>query len=164
MHHKWKSYDAWFLRYGARQTFFLSFWVIFCPFIPLTTRKIQILKKWKKMPGDIITLHKCNKNHDYMPYCSWDMVHDRCNFYFPFWSLFCPLTPPPASPPCPNSLKNQNLKKKKKKHLEISLFYTCVPKIMFLWCTVPKIWWATDGRKDGKKWHIEVGAPPKNRH
>ena len=28
---------------------FLSFWAIFCPFTPLTTQKIKILKKWKKI-------------------------------------------------------------------------------------------------------------------
>ena len=27
---------------------YFSFWAIFCPFIPLTARKIKILKKWKK--------------------------------------------------------------------------------------------------------------------
>ena len=27
---------------------FLSFWTIFCPITPLTTRKIKVLKKWKK--------------------------------------------------------------------------------------------------------------------
>ena len=27
---------------------FLSFWTVFCPFTPLTTQKIKILKKWKK--------------------------------------------------------------------------------------------------------------------
>ena len=27
---------------------FLSFWTVFCSFTPLTTRKIKILKKWKK--------------------------------------------------------------------------------------------------------------------
>ena len=49
MYHKWQSYDVWFLRYGAsdRQNF-LSFWTDFCPFTPLTIRKIKILKKWKK--------------------------------------------------------------------------------------------------------------------
>ena len=41
VYHKWQSYDAWFLRY-------LSFWVIFCSFTPLTTQKVKILKKWKK--------------------------------------------------------------------------------------------------------------------
>ena len=35
---------------------------------------------------------------------------------------------------------------------------------MIKWCTVPEIWCATerDGQTDRwKKWHIEVGAPPK---
>ena len=45
---KWRSYDIWFLRYGAcdRQNFLL-FWTVFCPFTPLTTQKIKLLKKWK---------------------------------------------------------------------------------------------------------------------
>ena len=134
MYHKWQSYDVWFLRYRARQNF-LSFWTIFCP---LTTQKIKILKNWKKTPGDIIILHKCTKNHDHMLYCSWDMVHDRCNCYFSFWAIFCPFTP----------LTTQKIKisKKWKKHLEISSFYTCVPKIMITWCTVPEIWCVTDGQ------------------
>ena len=72
--------------------------------------------------------------------------------------------------------------KKWKKSLEISSFYICVPKIMIRWCMIPEIWCATDGQADGwtdrqkdgrtdrrmnrwtdgqKKWHIEVGAPPK---
>ena len=41
-------YEVQFLRYGVRQTgFFLSFQAIFCHFIPITTRKIKIFKKWK---------------------------------------------------------------------------------------------------------------------
>ena len=47
VHHKWQSYDVWFLRYGTQQNIF-SFWTIFCPFTPLTTQKIKILKRWKK--------------------------------------------------------------------------------------------------------------------
>ena len=44
----------------------------------LTIQKIRISKKWKKnkTTGDIITLHMCTKNYDYMMYGSWDMV---CN-------------------------------------------------------------------------------------
>ena len=72
---------------------YFSFWVIFCPFTTLTAQKIKIKKKGKKMPGDIIILHKCTKNHDHMLYCSWDVVHDRCDFYFLFWTIFCPFTP-----------------------------------------------------------------------
>ena len=41
------------------------------------------------------------------------MVCDRCNCYFTFWAIFCPFTLLTAQ-------KNQI------KHLEISLFYTCI--------------------------------------
>ena len=54
--------------------------------------------------------------------------------------------------------------KKWKKRLEIS-FYICKPKIMIRRCTVPEICCATDGWTDvWKRWHIEVGVPPKNEH
>ena len=38
-------YGSWDME-RDRQNFF-SFWTIFCPFTPLTTKKIKILKKWK---------------------------------------------------------------------------------------------------------------------
>ena len=46
-----------------------SFGAFFGP-LPPECPKSQNLKKIKKNPGDIITLHKCNKNHDHMLYCS----------------------------------------------------------------------------------------------
>ena len=76
---KLRSYDECFLRYKLWQNS-LSFWAIFCPFTPLTTRKIKILKKKKKMPGDITILHKCTINDNHVIYGSWDMKHDRQNF------------------------------------------------------------------------------------
>ena len=86
-----------------------------------------------------------------MLYCTWDMVRDIKLFFSLgyFLSFYTP-----------NNLKNQNFKKKVKKRLEISSFYTCVPKMMIRWCMGPEIWYATDGRMDGKS-DIEVGAPPK---
>ena len=36
-------YDSWDMEYNSQ--IFLSFWIVFCPFIPLTTQKIKILKK-----------------------------------------------------------------------------------------------------------------------
>ena len=38
-------YDSWDMEYHRQN--FLSFRTIFCPFTPLTTQKIKILKKWK---------------------------------------------------------------------------------------------------------------------
>ena len=71
---------------------YFSFWVIFCTFTLLTAQKIKIKKKkkMKNTPWDLIILHKCIKNHDHMTYCSWDMVHDRCNCYFSLCAIFCP--------------------------------------------------------------------------
>ena len=61
VYHKWRSYDAWFLKYQAWPTEFFWHFVLFCPFTPLTfltldhflpfypltTQKIKILKIWK---------------------------------------------------------------------------------------------------------------------
>ena len=72
-------YDPQFLRYRVWQTEFLSFWAIFAlllPLPPLTTQKIQILKNWKKMPGDIIILHMCTINETHVMYGSWDTECD----------------------------------------------------------------------------------------
>ena len=44
----------------------------------------------------------------------------------------------------PNSSKNENFKTMKKKNVEIPSFYTSVPKIMIICCTVLEIWHMTD--------------------
>ena len=131
----------------------------FLPFYPSNNLKNQNFEEMKKMPWDIIILHKCTKNYDHMRYCSCNMVRDRCNCCFSVWANFCPFTHLTA--------QKTKLKIKRKKCLEISSFYISVPKIMTRWCTVPGIWCTTDGQTDGrrdrwKKWYIEVGAPPKN--
>ena len=76
------DHDVWFLRYKAWQTECFVILDYFLPFSPLTIQKIKILHK-------CIILHKCNKNHDHMLYCSWDMARDVCNFYFSFRAIFC---------------------------------------------------------------------------
>ena len=56
---------------------------------------------------------------------------------FLFWAIFCPFTP----------LTAQNIKilTKWKKHLGITSFYICVPKIIMIrWCMVSEIWCMTD--------------------
>ena len=62
VYQKSQLYDVWSLKYRERQTDFLSFWAIFCPFTyppshPLMIPKIKILKKMNKMPADIILLY-----------------------------------------------------------------------------------------------------------
>ena len=86
-YHKWRSYDIWFLRYGAQQTEFFVILDHFFSFYPSNNLKNQNFEKTKKTPGDIIILHMCTINDDHMIYGSWDMERDRQNF-LSFWSVF----------------------------------------------------------------------------
>ena len=113
-------------------------------------------KKWKKKKilGDIITLHLGTTNYDHIMYGSWDMEHDRQNFFSCF-DHFLPFYP-----------KKIKILKWWKKYLEISSFRTCVPKIMIRSCLIPEIWCMTNRQTDGltdlwKKWHKKVGAQPR---
>ena len=58
---------------------FLSFWNIFCPFIPPNNLKNQNLKN-KKTPRDII-LHMCTINDNHMIYGSSDIELEILSFY-----------------------------------------------------------------------------------
>ena len=100
------TYGSWDMKHDRQN--FLSFWTIFCTFIPLTTQKIKILKKWKT-PGDI---HKWTINDNHMVYISWDMNPDGQNF-LSFQTVFCHFTP----------LTTQKIKIWK----EILSLYTCKP-------------------------------------
>ena len=55
-----------------------------------------------------------------------------------YGSIFCPSTPP-----SPLKIKKIKMLKKWKKHLEMSLFYTRVPKITIIWYMLPEIWSGT---------------------
>ena len=63
----------------------------FLPFDPPNNLKSQNFEKMEKMPEDIIILH-CIPQMMIMMYGSWNMEHDRQNFWR-FW-LFFPLLPP----------------------------------------------------------------------
>ena len=136
MYHKCPSYDVWFLRYEAWQTEFLVILDHFLHFYPPKNLKNQNFEKLKKAPGNIIILHKCTKNYNYMLYWSWDMACDRCNCYFSFSAIFCPFTP--------LTVQKMKISKKCKKSLVISSIYTNVPKMTIIWCMVPEIWSMTD--------------------
>ena len=123
--HKWKSYDAWFLRCGARQTKLFVILGCFLLFHSPNNPENQNLENTQKTPGDM-----CIINNNRMMYVSWEMEDDR-NSFFVILDHFCPFTP----------LKTQKVKTLKnwKKRLEISSFYTKVPKI-----NVPEIQRVTD--------------------
>ena len=83
VHHKWQSYEEWFLRYQAWHT---EFFVILDP-------KNQNFEKMKKTHGKKrISLHMCAINENHMIYGSWDMKCDEQNFLY-FWTSFCSFTP-----------------------------------------------------------------------
>ena len=67
---------------------------------------------WEKTPGDIILL-MCTKNDNHMMNGSWDIKHNRHNF-LSFWTILCLFT------------QKIKILKKRKKCLEILLFYTSV--------------------------------------
>ena len=113
------------------------------------------ISKMKKNSGDIIILHKCTKNHDHLLYCSRDMTHDRCNGYFHFGLFFALL-------PLYHSKKSEFQKNEKS-----SWRYHHFTHVYQRWW-LDDVWFLgygmqqTDAWTDGqKKWHIEVGAPPK---
>ena len=136
MHHKSTSYDVWFLRCKVQTTKCFIIFGHFLPFDPPNNPKNQNFEKMKKPTGDIIILHNYGKNYDYRLYCSWDMVHGRCNCYFSFWAIFSQF--------CHPNSPNWKLKKKiEKRPLEISSFYTSVPKLMIICYTVP-VWCIAD--------------------
>ena len=62
----------------------------------------------------------------------------------------------------PNSLENPNIKKKKKESLEISPFYTSVPKVMIIGYTVPEILHVTDNFHFGLYFSLLASNSPKN--
>ena len=64
MHHKWQSYDVWFLRYEARQTEYFVILDRFLPFYLSNDLENKNFEKMKKAPGHII-LQKYQKSWSY---------------------------------------------------------------------------------------------------
>ena len=69
LHHKWQSYDVWFLRYGVRQTEFFVILDDFLPFYPLMDQENQNFEKMKKS----IWRYYCYRNvyHKWQSYDVW---------------------------------------------------------------------------------------------
>ena len=118
VHHKWRQYSVWFLRYKAQQTEFFVILGYFLPFNLPNNLKNRNFEKMKKTRENIIILRLHTINDDHMMYGSWDMECHRQNF-LPFQTIFCPFT----------TLTTQKIKilKKWKKCLYILSFYTCTP-------------------------------------
>ena len=93
----------------------------------------------------------CNKIHDHMLYCSWDMARDRCN-YFSSWAIFCHFT-------FLTAWKIKIFKKWKRKP-EATIILQSVPKIMIICYTVPEIWRVTDVIVIFHFWLFFASFPP----
>ena len=157
----------------------------FCP-LPTIAQKMKILKKWRN-PLEISSFYTSAPKVMIICYtvpkiwCGRDVTIFHFRLFFPLlpkklldmaWAIFCPVTlAPTPKQPKKSKLKNKTKKKKRKNKdkecLEISWFYTFLPKIMIRWCTVSEIWCMTDEQTDGlmdgqKKWNIGLGAQPKN--
>ena len=133
-------YCSWDIAHDG-YIFYFSFWAILFPLTRLTAQKIKISKKKKKWKKCLEISSFCTTAWKIMIICYtvpeiWHKTDVIGVFHF---GLFFALL-------SPNSPKNQNLKKIK--NVPVSCFYTCVPKIMISWCTVPEIWCTTDGGMD----------------
>ena len=73
-------------RWGTSQNLLLTF---------IDFEKSKKSEFWKnekeKKNGNIITLHMCTKNHNYVRYSSSDKEWD--NFFLSFWAIICPKNP-----------------------------------------------------------------------
>ena len=107
----------------------------FCPFTLHKTPKNQNFENMKKML-EISSFYKSVPETTIMRYSSWDMELHRQDSFLSFRAIFCPFTP----------LTTWKIKtlRKWKKHLDMSSFYTYVPKITIIWCMLPEIWSTTD--------------------
>ena len=127
---------------GDITTLYTFFWIIFSLFTTLTTWKIIMMIKCYTVPE------------------IWCVTHVVFIFHFSFFAL---LLPPPLS-----NLKSQNkIKKHEKKKTpgDIIILHMCTKNYNdVIYCSPDMVRdRRIDRQKDRqKKWHIEVGAPPKH--
>ena len=117
----------------------------FLRFYPSYNPENQNFEKWKKLL-DILSFYISVPKIMIIGNTVPEIQHVTDVIFIFHFGLFFALLSPPNNP------KNQNFEKKKKCKicLEISSFYTCVPKIMMTWCMVPEIWCTMDRRADGQ--------------
>ena len=111
------------------------FLVMFCFFIPITTRKIHFLKKWKNTRTNYPFTHLQQKLRScYVWFLRYGAWHADFFVILGFFLSFYP----------PDNPENQNFWKTRKKLQEILSFHTCVPQMAITWYMAPKISSARD--------------------
>ena len=143
VYQKPQSYEIQFLGHGVRQIFYVIFGH-FLPFDPPNNPKNQNFGKIKTVFFLKKRYHFTLVYHKWQSYDIWFLRYQlqQTDFFF-ILGHFLPFYSPLTS-------QKMNISKKLKKLLKISSIYTCVTKNMVRWCTVPEIWFATDGWTDGR--------------
>ena len=114
--HNHVMYGSWDMECDRQN--FLSLWTIFCPFTPLWTQKIKILKKWKK---HLKIYHFTNVYHKWQSYNIWFFRYGvQQTKFFIILDRFLPFYLRPL--PLRTTWKIKILKNWKKP-LELSSFY-----------------------------------------
>ena len=139
---------------------FLSFWTIVCPFTPLTSWTIKIMRKLKKNKH---TWRYYHFTHVYHNWKSWFMVpgiwSTRQNFCH--WAIFCPFIPltiwkitilkrwKKQTPPTPPyNTENQNHEKKEKKPWDITILH-----VYHKWKS-SDVWFLRQGAREAEFFHF----------
>ena len=78
----WSAIDRIFCHFGP-----------FFALLPPNNLKNQNSKKMEKISGDIIILHMCFRNDNYMMCGSWNMER-KGQIFLSFWTIFCTFTHP----------------------------------------------------------------------
>ena len=130
MHLKSWWYDLQFLKIRRWQTKIGNYGSVFALLTPPSlqkTRKIRILKKWKKCWIYHFT-HVYQKPHSYEV-----RFLRQSNLYLSFWTIFFLFY-------LPNNPENQNFEKKIDAYEDAIILYICLPKITIIWWMLPEIW------------------------
>ena len=82
----------WLLRYGVRQTEFLSLWTVFCPFTPPKMNpENQTFENMKKTLADIIILQMFTINDSHIWFFRYRVQQTKFFCHFgPFFALLPP--------------------------------------------------------------------------
>ena len=156
MYHKWQSHDVWFLRYGVQQTEFVFILDCFLLFYPPNNPKNQNFEKWKKRL-EIPLFYTCVPQMTII-WCKVPEIWSVTYRIFSHFGLYFALL-------FSNNLEHQKFLKWKKtlgdKHFWYVYQKLWSHDVWFLRYGAGQMDSLTDGQK---KWHIEVGATPKNKN
>ena len=130
VYHKWRSYDICFLRYTVWRTAFCVVWGHFLLFDPPNNPKNRNLDQMKKARRYDHFALVCHKWRWYgVWFLRYGARRTECFVNMDYFLPFYPTKNP----------RKSKFWKNEEQRLEISSFYTSVPKVMIRWYTVSEI-------------------------